>query len=384
MQHPDRDAIEQLTQWSAPHGVLSLYVEVTPGDRGDGWRAAARNALRGVEDAAQGEGPRERTQAVQHTAERIRQRLASETTPPGRGLIAFAEVSDTASREAWFSSQMTLPLSIAVLEKRPYLRPMIELIDDGGPLGVAALSAEHARIWEWGLGGVEEVVHWNWDVDADDWRERRGPRQRNPAQAQVPSSSGRDLHDKRVKVQREKFLQNIGGHAAEHLQRYAWRELLCFGAEAHQEAFLEGLGDTLPTRCVSHGVIIGEEAHEIDERVRDVLPGLNRDREDELVGHAIDATLSGGGAGALGAQETFDALVEGRVRHLLFDSSLRLSGAWQDARLVIGSTEGEAEPHPTERMIELALQSSAAVTPVEGGAAERLREHGGVGAILRY
>jgi stalled ribosome rescue protein Dom34 len=37
-----------------------------------------------------------------------------------------------------------------------------------------------------------------------------------------------------------------------------------------------------------------------------------------------------------------------------------------------------------ERMIELALNTSAAVTPVEGAAAERLGEHGGVAALLRY
>jgi stalled ribosome rescue protein Dom34 len=35
-------------------------------------------------------------------------------------------------------------------------------------------------------------------------------------------------------------------------------------------------------------------------------------------------------------------------------------------------------------MVEQALRTSASVTPVEGEAAEVLREHGGVAALLRY
>ena len=37
-----------------------------------------------------------------------------------------------------------------------------------------------------------------------------------------------------------------------------------------------------------------------------------------------------------------------------------------------------------ERMIELALSTSAAITPVEGESAESLDEQGGVIALLRY
>ena len=37
-----------------------------------------------------------------------------------------------------------------------------------------------------------------------------------------------------------------------------------------------------------------------------------------------------------------------------------------------------------ELMVERAIQTSAAVTPVEGDAAAELAEHGGVAALLRY
>ena len=37
-----------------------------------------------------------------------------------------------------------------------------------------------------------------------------------------------------------------------------------------------------------------------------------------------------------------------------------------------------------DEVIERALRTSAKVTPVEDAAAETLREHGGIAAILRY
>jgi hypothetical protein len=73
--------------------------------------------------------------------------------------------------------------------------------------------------------------------------------------------------------------------------------------------------------------------------------------------------VRGGDRGAAGKAETAEALAQGRVEHLLIHPALA------DA----------------EGMIEMALETSARVTQVDGdGAADALAQSDGVAALLRY
>ena len=56
------------------------------------------------------------------------------------------------------------------------------------------------------------------------------------------------------------------------------------------------------------------------------------------------------------------------MEHLIFDAD----------------TENAELAEVEDEVVERALRTSAKVTPLEDGAAERVREHGGVAAILRY
>jgi stalled ribosome rescue protein Dom34 len=115
--------------------------------------------------------------------------------------------------------------------------------------------------------------------------------------------------------------------------------------------------------------VISQNDHgQLLERVEAAVDVGNRRRETELVRAAIDAANTPNGRGATGLDEIEQSLTQGRVRHLLFDPE-------------------SPEPDVLELeddLVEAALRTSADVTPVEGEAAEILREHGGVAALLRY
>jgi hypothetical protein len=78
---------------------------------------------------------------------------------------------------------------------------------------------------------------------------------------------------------------------------------------------------------------------------------------------------------------TLRALVEGRVEHLVYD----VERDYPDLDLGDPALQATAKGLPTrERMIELALSTSARITPIEGDAARELDERDGVAALLRY
>ncbi len=116
----------------------------------------------------------------------------------------------------------------------------------------------------------------------------------------------------------------------------------------------------------------------IERRIEEIVPGLNRAREKSLVDRIKDLAYSEARS-SLGVAETIQALSEGRVEHLVYDQGREYTDAefeWDG--------QGDSGLQPIERMVELALASGAAITPVEGESAQALDEQGGVAALLRY
>ncbi|HEX2435041.1 MAG TPA: hypothetical protein VHI76_00140, partial [Solirubrobacterales bacterium] len=128
-----------------------------------------------------------------------------------------------------------------------------------------------------------------------------------------------------------------------------------------------------------------EPRSRIAERVDALIPELNRERELKLVETAKEAAYSGKERGSLGPQETLEALVEGRVDHLLFDAERDYTGRGIEEGLAYEGPPLGVDGLPvTELMIERALETDAGVTPLEGEAATALDEHDGVVGLLRY
>ena len=94
----------------------------------------------------------------------------------------------------------------------------------------------------------------------------------------------------------------------------------------------------------------------------------NRRRELSLIERAVEGARTPGGHGAIGLIDVQRSLNEGRVELLLFDADAQNSE--------LADLEDE--------IVERAIRTSAMITPVELEAAELLREHGGVAAVLRY
>jgi stalled ribosome rescue protein Dom34 len=114
--------------------------------------------------------------------------------------------------------------------------------------------------------------------------------------------------------------------------------------------------------------VISEPRGKVLERVNAAVATANRRRELELIDMAVGGARTPGGRGALGLIDVQRSLNEGRVEHLIFDAD----------------TQNTELADVEDEVVERALRTSARVTPVEDPAAERIREHAGVAAILRY
>lgn len=382
MSLPHNDQLRDLLGWEPEFGVLSICLRIDRASRGHGWRIELKDELReGLNRIGDGR-PHDEAQALRATAERALARYPEDSPPgDGRAHVGFVEVCrDGDGADRWFVSQAQPRRTYASFGPRPSLRRLIELIDDNRKIGVVNISGEEARMLEWDQGELAELERME-ILTTGDWRDTKAPRSIDPAAAQAVGSSGHDQYDQRVEANRERFVGEVAERIATNRDGRGWEELITLG----EDRYLSELGSRLPDRIdVVHSEaknLISTPAGEIGERIGELVPEINRARERALIERVEDAAQSGG-RGSLGLQETAQALVAGRVSHLVIDSERRFDPGAVAALLAYERVMPDVPPG--ELFIEQAVRTGAAVTPVEDDAAELLTAHEGIAALLRY
>jgi Bacterial archaeo-eukaryotic release factor family 10 len=377
---PDAGGLRELAEWSPRFGVISVCFDAEPGDRSERWRIELRDRLRALEVPEDADDRHERRLALERASERVLARLPRDAPPPGgRGQVGYVSLDDDGER--WYSSQVPVPRFDVSLGHRPHLRPLVELADRARAFAVAVLSSERVRLFEFAGGWIEEASAFELETFELDWRERKAQRVVHPSRGQASSSSGKDQYGQRLDANRERFMKQAGEQARAWVDERERPEVLVFGDRALASRFSAAIKDVAAIHCLEETDLISEPTHAIAERVVEALPELDRARQRGFVADALDQARAGG-RGALGVEETAQALGEGRVERLLIDAERDFGGRPELTGPLAISDADAADI--AEWMIETAIRTSASVTPLRDEAAEDLAAEDGVGALLRY
>jgi hypothetical protein len=386
MRLPTSEALADLVEWEPPHGVLSIVIEIDPGDRAGGWKVALRDELDRVASVARDDDDRDRRAALVATLERVGDRFADEAPPSGRVQLGFAEIATKPAREEWFALQHPVVPTSVRYGRRAQVRALADILDAGRARTVAAISSERVRLLEWRLGTIEEHAEHEITLFQPDWRERKSQSTSDPAAAQGVSSSGRDQFGQRLEHNRMRFLKESGRRFSDQLGDAARRELLMIGDPRLCEDFLSDWEPKPQRHAIDHHDVITEPAQAIGERVTETLRKLDAERDAELTKRVLDAAMAANGAGALGLSDTARALTRGQVEHLLIGAGQRFDadGLDDEIRSELEAVTPVPDGDLDEWIVHAAIRTSAQVTTLHEETAEKLAEHGGVGAILRY
>ena len=294
-------------------------------------------------------------------------------------MIGFVATDRDEPEQRWYTAEVVPPRTEVLYGPVPQVSPLLRILDRGAPRGVAALSLERVRLFDFRLGQLEELHAWELEVFALDWRERKAQKPRDPASGQATAAAGKDQYGERLDHNRARFIKETAGLTAQEAKPRGWQDLLVLGDAHVAEQFAAASGGAEP-RHVDDADVVSEPAGQIEGRVNELMDGIGQERERELIARIKEHAMAGG-KGALGLQETLQALAEGRVEHLVYDAGRD----YPELELDDPVLEATADGLPTrERMIELALSTSARITPVEGEVSKELDEQDGVAALLRY
>ena len=363
---PTGVAIDELLDWRPEFGVITVCVEIDPGDRGEGWKIELRKQLKSAVEA--GDDGHDRGRALAAAAQRVLDRFEEEELPSGRCQIGFCEAAEKRGRDIWTAAQMYDFRTSATYGPRGRLVPLLKLLDEGAAIGAVGVSAERVHLYEWKLGAFDLIHDWEAEMFMLDWRERKSKKPANLARTQGASASGRDQFDQRLEHNRARFLGEAGGLIAGEARGRNWYRVVAFGDPAHVRELNEGAEKGTEAELAEEANVISEERGKLLQRVNAAVAAGNRRRELDLIERAMEGARTPGGHGALGLIDVQRCLNEGRVEHLVFDAD----------------SEDPGLEESEDEVVERAIRTSAKVTPVEAEAAEKLRVLGGVAAVLRY
>lgn len=318
-----------------------------------------------------------------------------------RGVAMFASLAgppDHDPRTPPFTA-FTLPRPVrnqTVVDRRPYIRPLLFLLDQYERIGLIVADRSHARIFTLFLGEIEHVQH----------RAADAPR-----------------HHHRGGWKQMLFQRDIEGHIKAHVRSTVRDAVNAFGQFPLRRIILGGTEETvalmkheLPPRfrnklvgtfrsathasdveVVAHALALAAaaEARAEDERVEELSEALasRPDSPATLPGTAGRDWGHGRQRAVRGAQETLQALSQRRVRLLLLRRGFHLPGSVCDnCGSLFNIADGgpclycgrplRAVPDVLEHAVERAETEKAEVEFVtESSTLEAL---GGIGAILRF
>lgn len=368
---------------------MSIYLDVDPTKPENQSAHPAyviwlRNALRDILNGLSKEDRR----ALGTIPQDIENFVAS-TKPAGRGLVVFAAPG------LWRPHFLPVPVSNHASYGRPNMMPLLWTIDEYEPYAILFIDNEHARILSAYLGRTAVVEEEALELDTSDWRFKSGRPPTFTKAAGTGASRGaqRDTFEARVEEHVRRFWRSAADATVKWLDELQIDRLIIGGPEVAANAVKDMLPEHVRSRVVGIVPIPAySDVSDIRERTLPAALEAERRREDEVVAQLLDLAGAHSG-GVVGKAATLNALQQGQAMTLVADRELT-GTVWRcvdcnyvspDATDRCPVCGGVVEEIELPQLLPLiAYRNGAAIELVGKEAAEKLRAHEGLGALLRY
>jgi hypothetical protein len=154
---PSMETVRELATLQSGEPVLSLHIRTDPRDPANNattpkWLVELRNGLREVADTVNAEEPRSQRLARRELSARAESEvLALNPSDRARGLAWF--LTSDGAVNLRFPLQLPPRATLVRWDDRPFVSPLVDVVDRGRPTGLVLVSAEAIRLLHWQLAG---------------------------------------------------------------------------------------------------------------------------------------------------------------------------------------------------------------------------------------
>jgi peptide subunit release factor 1 (eRF1) len=357
--------------------VLSVYLDIDQRkashlDRG--FEAELENMLHSIQTGLD----EKQLQSFSADAARVRQYI-SNLEAQARGVIVFSD----ASEDFFWPREINASVrNRARWSETPYLVPLLQIVDEYERYGVVLVDKAQARLFTVFIGEIEE----HHELLA-------------PAPVTHTKTSGTDhmLSENRLQSKAEAHvywhLKQVAQTIEKLIDHYGFDRLLLAGPVQATSELQHFFPKRVRSRVVERiSLPIKASAGEVLEETLRVERQVERQVEKQIVDELIAA--DGHHPVTHGLERTVRALCERRVWRLVHADGINpRGGQCGNCGMLFAKTEGPCDycgaaikpvDDLLERMVEGVIEQDGKVEEVEGDAAVRLQQVGGIGAFLRF
>jgi hypothetical protein len=363
--------------------VISVYALTDPRQPANtsgtpAWLINLRNGLRAISDRLEAGDDRADRLGFRALRTRIEQELID--LDPGKRARSVAWMLDGDGYSDRFSLRLPLRGDSVVADAKPFVSPLVDIADRGARTGVILVGGDVVRLVQIEQAEATEPENPSYQLSLGDWRPFGGTGGGSPARG-LRTISHQENYEARVEAQRDQLFDAAATQTGKRLESLGWERIVLVSERQVAGRFREMLPVTVTDRVIAEADLnlVAEEPTAIADAIAPLIEAAWLTRTTAVVAQADDLARAGGPA-TLGAQETFGALAEGRVDHLVLDPEHDFSSA---VGMVPPALDGPGELLG-ERAVEAAIGTSAHVTALRTAASETLRDAGGMVALLRY
>lgn len=374
-------------------GILSMSVDIPPERFHEGpfWRSVVNSGLRSL-----GQEYPDDKRLQEAIAKTIEELQGLERKARFRSLVYYRSVDPEWS---WWRSLQGKVQTRFAWGRRPAVFPLIDYLHREPPVGVFLVSRGDVRCFIWRQSLLDEIQHWELDLDTEHWRLYRGRAFPQPMRGQVVATHQERFERRMAEAVRREFA-SLAPMIEEEAAKHDCEAIFVFGAGDVRDLFVDSLSHPLQQKVVEteERRFPAVDLKELTEAVaQEVAWWRERTRKLEL--QRLLENLGAGRGGVIGGQEVLDLLANHRIYRLLVcaelqgpgyrrrDDSLSVVAGLSPLRLQVTERQKQdyvLEPNFLEEVIALAIDRKAEIVPMHGMCGERLKDMGGLGGWLRY
>jgi rubrerythrin len=376
----DEKRLQHLSQLRKP--LLTAYMRTNPAKTsGRGLIEPCLTWLSSTGKAKMEELPRSEQGLFQLELARVEEFLR-DRRPKEKGLVIFA------GPRTWEVVPLQMEVENELHWGRPALAPLLWLADEHKPYGLFVVDRAGARLFRYWLGEMAELLEKNFSVDITQWKKKELGHVGHPG-VQKPRGSQSDVLRHRMNEQYRRLFRGT----AEVVEKVYKKEGLHALFLAGSIRLIEPIQAELRQGLRQQAVLIDEDfgrlsASELQRRLEPRIAEWQLKHASELV-----TDLLGADHGAVAEfDETLARLQKGEIGSLVVARGLdfRLHSCvecgWADrsADPVCPACGGKRRAAMLRDVLpEMTRKHGTHLQVVEGEAAERLKEKGGMGGWLR-
>lgn len=366
----DEQDLQKLVRYRAKGPVLSVYLNTDPST---GSAESHKLRLRQLIKNYEHESPED--------VERVHRYIEHEFAGGGRSLAMFSS-----STEGFFKD-LTLSLPVrdrARLLDRPYVKPLVDLYENYGHMGVVLIDQQGARLFHFHMG---DIIEQEGTMGEEIRKTKHGGG--SQAAGRRGGSAGQSRYTEEAA---ERNLRASANFAARFFSKNQIRRVIIGGTEENVAHFVDLLPKTWRSLVMGSFPVEMSASHaQVFQKAMAIAQQSEGEAETHLVKAVITAAAKGG-EGVIRLDDTLQAVHAGQVQTLLICEGFQAPGYRCRGCEYLTAQSLETCPFCGERFDKIPDAVEMAVRKVirDGGEvlvlrdSPKLQESGGIGAQLRY